>query len=244
MSNKKEFKESANNISGGKNLRNARSTIDLDQFYSIDRAVSILKDVSFVKFDETFDIALQLGVDPKDSNQIVRGAAMMPSGTGKNIKVAVICKDDKVQEALAAGADKAGNQEIIDSIKSGKIDYDSYIATPDMMAMVGQVARILGPKGLMPNPKLGTVTTKVTEAVKNVKSGQVDFRVDKAGIIHAGIAKASFAVKDIVKNSLALLEAVSKAKPPSAKGVYMKKLYLSTTMGPALQIDINSLNLS
>ena len=244
MSTKNNCKINTNQGSGGKNLRNSRSKIDLGQLYSMENAVSILKDVSFVKFDETFDVAMQLGVDPKDSSQIVRGAALMPSGTGKSIKVVVICKDDRVQEALDAGADKAGNQEIIDSIKSGSLEYESYIATPDMMAMVGQVARILGPKGLMPNPKLGTVTTRIAEAVKNVKSGQVEFRVDKAGIIHAGIGKSSFAVADILKNLIALYSAVSKAKPATAKGVYMKKVYLSTTMGPALQIDINSLNLS
>jgi large subunit ribosomal protein L1 len=210
----------------------------------MEEAIKILKDSSFVKFDETLDIALQLGIDPRNSDQIVRGAAIMPAGTGKEIKVAVICKDDKVQEALDAGADKAGSQEIIDSIKSGKIDYDSYIATPDMMAMVGQVARVLGPKGLMPNPKLGTVAVKIADAVKNIKSGQVEFRVDKAGIIHAGIGKSSFAEKDIIQNALALLGAIAKAKPATAKGIYMKKLYLASTMGPALQIDINSLNLS
>jgi large subunit ribosomal protein L1 len=181
---------------------------------------------------------MKLGVDPRHSDQMVRGVVSLPAGTGKNVRVAVICKDEKFDDAKAAGADLVGSNELIDEIKSGKINFDVCITTPDMMGLVGQVARILGPKGLMPNPKLGTVTVDITTAVKNAKSGQVEFRVEKAGIIHAGIGKLSFSNEDLVNNAKSFISAVVKAKPSGAKGVYLKGVYLSSTMGPSVKVDL------
>jgi large subunit ribosomal protein L1 len=202
----------------------------------------LAKSSCFVKFDETLDIAINLGVDPRHSDQMVRGMVSLPAGTGKDVRVAVICKEDKVAEAKVAGADIAGSAEIIDNIKAGKIDFDICIATPDMMGVVGQVARVLGPKGLMPNPKLGTVTQDVATAVKNAKSGQVEYRVEKGGIIHAGIGKISFAVEDLLKNAKVFIDSVVKAKPAGAKGVYLKRIHLSSTMGPSLKVDLSTLS--
>lgn len=223
----------------GKNLKKIKAQLDQEKQYSLEEAVSLIKKNSFVKFDETLDIAINLGVDPRHSDQMVRGVVSLPAGTGRDVKVAVICRGEKVEEAKIAGADIAG-VDIIEDIKAGKIEFDVCIATPDMMAMIGQVARILGPKGLMPNPKLGTVTTDITQAVKNAKSGQVEFRVEKNGIIHAGIGKLSFDEADLQRNAQALIEAVTKAKPAAAKGTYLKKIYLSSTMGPALNVNINA----
>lgn len=185
----------------GKKITDAKKSIDKTKQYALQEAISLAKSSCFVKFDETLDIAINLGVDPRHSDQMVRGMVSLPAGTGKDVRVAVICKEDKVAEAKAAGADIAGSVEIIDNIKAGKIDFDICIATPDMMGVVGQVARVLGPKGLMPNPKLGTVTQDVATAVKNAKSGQVEYRVEKGGIIHAGIGKISFAAEDLLKNA-------------------------------------------
>ncbi len=225
---------------GGKNLRNAKAKIE-DKNYSIPEALDVLQKVKFAKFDETLDIAMRLGVDPRHSDQQVRGVVALPAGTGRSIRVLVICKEDKEAAAKAAGADIVGSTDVIEDIKAGKINFDICIATPDMMALIGQVARVLGPKGLMPNPKLGTVTPDVATAVKNAKSGQVEFRVEKAGIIHAGIGKLSFSAEDLASNVNALVSAVVKAKPSGAKGVYLKALYLSTTMGPSVRIDTSAL---
>lgn len=225
---------------GGKNLRNAKAKIE-DKSYSIPEAVGLLQEVKFAKFDETLDVVLRLGVDPRHSDQQVRGIVALPAGTGRSVRVAVICKEDKEAAAKAAGADIVGSNDVIEEIKAGKINFDICIATPDMMALIGQVARVLGPKGLMPNPKLGTVTPDVATAVKNAKSGQVEFRVEKAGIIHAGVGKLSFSATDLASNVNALVSAVVKAKPSGAKGVYLKSIYLSSTMGPSVRIDTSAL---
>jgi len=219
-----------------------KKSIDKTKQYALQEAISLAKSSCFVKFDETLDIAINLGVDPRHSDQMVRGMVSLPAGTGKDVRVAVICKEDKVAEAKAAGADIAGSVEIIDNIKAGKIDFDICIATPDMMGVVGQVARVLGPKGLMPNPKLGTVTQDVATAVKNAKSGQVEYRVEKGGIIHAGIGKISFAVEDLLKNAKVFIDSVVKAKPAGAKGIYLKRIHLSSTMGPSLKVDLSTLS--
>lgn len=226
----------------GKKLKKAAELIKVGVLYNIKDAVEVLKKASYVKFDETLEIVMRLGVDPKHSDQMVRGVVAMPAGTGKSIRVAVICKDDKIQEAKAAGADLVGSVEIIDEIKAGNINFDVCIATPDMMGVIGSVARILGPKGLMPNPKLGTVTADIKTAVSNVKSGQVEFRTEKAGIVHAGLGKLSFSVDDLIRNIEAFISAVVKAKPSGVKGNYLKAVYLSSTMGPSVKVDFTSYN--
>jgi len=223
---------------GGKKIIAARKEIDPAKQYTASEAILMIKKIAFTKFDQTLDVVLKLGVDPRHSDQMVRGMVSLPAGTGKTIRVAVFCKDDKVEAAKAAGADIVGSSEIIENIKAGKIDFDICIATPDMMAVIGQVAKILGPKGLMPNPKLGTVTPDVATAVKNAKSGQVEFRVEKAGIIHAGIGKLSFSDSDLMSNLKAIVDAVQKSKPSGAKGIYMKQIFLSSTIGPSLKLDL------
>jgi large subunit ribosomal protein L1 len=227
---------------GGKKIKAARSKVE-DKAYSVVDAVDVLKSLTYVKFDETLDLAIRLGVDPRHSDQQVRGMVALPAGTGKNVRIAVICKDDKMDAAKAAGADVVGSNEIIEEIKAGKINFDVCIATPDMMGLIGQVARVLGPKGLMPNPKLGTVTPDITTAIKNAKSGQVEFRVEKAGIVHAGAGKLSFSKDDLVKNVNALLGAIVKAKPSGVKGMYLKAMYMSSTMGPSLRIDLSNIGI-
>jgi len=207
----------------------------------LQEAISLIKKNSFVKFDETLDVVIKLGVDPKHSDQMVRGMVSLPAGTGKDVKVAVICKDDKVAEATAAGADMAGSEAIIEDIKAGKINFDVCIATPDMMGVVGQVARVLGPKGLMPNPKLGTVTADIATAVKNAKGGQVEYRVEKAGLVHAGVGKISFTEVDLLTNAKVFVDSVVKAKPSAAKGTYLKGVYLSSTMGPSLKVNLSTI---
>lgn len=226
---------------GGKNIRNSRKNIDSSKHYNAQDAIKILKDASYTKFDQTLEIVLKLGVDPRHSDQMVRGMVSLPSGTGKNVRVAVFCKEDKAELAKAAGADIIGGIDLVDDIKSGKIDFDVCIASPDMMATIGQVAKILGPRGLMPNPKLGTVTMDIETAIKNAKSGQVEFRVEKAGIIHAGIGKLSFSNEDLLSNLKALVSAILKAKPSGAKGAYMKGVFLSSTMGPSVKLDLSDI---
>jgi len=226
----------------GKKITDAKKSIDKTKEYALQEAISLAKSSCFVKFDETLDIAINLGVDPRHSDQMVRGMVSLPAGTGKDVRVAVICKDDKIAEATTAGADLAGSVAIIDDIKAGKIDFDVCIATPDMMGMVGQIARVLGPKGLMPNPKLGTVTADITTAVKNAKSGQVEYRVEKAGIIHAGVGKVSFSEADLQKNAQTLIDSVLKSKPAGVKGAYLRKIHVSSTMGPSLKVDISTIS--
>lgn len=223
--------------SGGKKIRSARLSIAEKGLHTFDEAIESLKKISFVSFDPTVELVLKLGIDVKRSDQVVRGIVNMPSGTGRSVRVAVICKDEKFAEAKAAGADLVGNVDLIDEIKRGEIKFDVCIATPDMMGGVGAVAKVLGPKGLMPNPKLGTVTANIAEAVKNSKAGQVEFRADKGGIIHAGVGKLSFASDALLQNAKALFDAVVKAKPAASKGVYIKGVFLSSTMSPALGLQ-------
>lgn len=226
----------------GKKLTEIKKDLDQNKEYSLEEAIFLLKKNSFTKFDETLDVAINLGVDPRHSDQMVRGMVSLPAGTGKDVRVAVICKHDKVAEATEAGADLAGSVMIIDDIKAGKIDFDVCIATPDMMGIVGQIARVLGPKGLMPNPKLGTVATDIPTAVKNAKSGQVEYRVEKSGIVHVGVGKISFSEGDLQKNAQKLIDSVLKAKPSGVKGAYLKKIHFSSTMGPSLKVDISTIS--
>lgn len=225
----------------GKKIAAAKKSVDRTKLYSLPEAIGLVRGARFVKFDETLDIAINLGVDPRHSDQMVRGMVSLPAGTGKDVRVAVICKEEKVAEARAAGAEIAGSAEVIEDIKAGKIDFDVCIASPDMMGIVGQVARILGPKGLMPNPKLGTVTADVALAVKNAKSGQVEYRVEKGGIVHAGIGKMSFSDEDLTRNAKAFIESVVKAKPAASRGTYLKKVHLSSTMGPSIDVDLSTI---
>lgn len=226
----------------GKKLTAAKEKLDRSQSYNLKDAIDKIKSSSFANFDETFEIAMNLGVDPRNSSQMVRGVVSLPAGTGKDVKVCVICKEDKIELANNAGADMAGAEGVIEQIKSGKIDFDVCIATPDMMGLVGQVARILGPKGKMPNPKLGTVTLDIETAVKNAKSGQVEFRVEKAGVIHAGLGKLSFSAEDLNKNIEAFVSSVLKAKPVGLKGTYLKDMYVTSTMGPSVKVDLSTLS--
>ena len=212
-------------------------TVDREKLYGVDEALKLVKTNATAKFDETIEVALNLGVDPRHADQMVRGVVTLPAGTGKDVRVAVFAKGNKAEEATAAGADIVGAEDLMETIQGGTIDFDRVIATPDMMGIVGRLGKVLGPKGLMPNPKLGTVTPNVAEAVKAAKGGQVEFRVEKAGIIHSGIGKASFSEADLRKNFDAFVDAIVKAKPTGAKGKYVKKVALSSTMGPGVKID-------
>ncbi len=225
----------------GKRIVNAYKNLDRNKSYSLKEAVKIVKENAKAKFDETIDIAINLGVDPKYADQMVRGVCALPHGTGKKVRVAVLAQGEKADQAKAAGADIVGAENLIDSILAGKIDFDRCIATPDMMGMAGKVARVLGPKGLMPNPKLGTVTADVEGAVKKAKAGEVQYRVEKTGIVHAGIGKASFSEEQIYENTKAFIDAIIKAKPQGSKGTYMKKVSLSSTMGVGVKIDLTAL---
>jgi large subunit ribosomal protein L1 len=212
--------------------------IDREKHYGVDEAIGLVKSLATSKFDETVEVALNLGVDPRHADQMVRGVVNLPKGSGKTVRVAVFAKGDKAAEAAKAGADKVGAEDLMEEMQAGKLDYDRVIATPDMMAVVGRLGKVLGPKGLMPNPKLGTVTMDVTKAVTDAKSGQVEFRVEKAGIIHAGIGKASFSEGDLRENFTAFMDAIVKARPSGAKGKFIKKLSVSSTMGPGVKIDL------
>lgn len=225
----------------GKRIVNAYKTVDVNKAYALKEAVKVVKENATAKFDETVDIAINLGVDPKYADQMVRGVCSLPHGTGKTIRVAVLAQGEKADQAKAAGADIVGAENLIDSILAGKIDFDRMIATPDMMGMAGKVARVLGPKGLMPNPKLGTVTMDVANAVKKAKAGEVQYRVEKNGIVHAGIGKASFSEEQLYENAKAFIDAIVKAKPAGAKGTYMKKVSMSSTMGVGVKVDSASL---
>lgn len=221
----------------GKKLSASRENIDRKKLYDLSDAVSVIKDSAKAKFDETVEVAMNLGVDPRHADQMVRGVVTMPNGTGKSMNVAVFARDDKAAEALAAGADTVGAEDLMERIQGGDIPFDRIIATPDMMALVGRLGKVLGPRGLMPNPRVGTVTPDVTQAVKDAKGGSVEFRVEKAGVIHAGIAKASFDAKAIEENVRAFAEAVTKAKPAGAKGTFVKRVAISSTMGPGVKVD-------
>ena len=221
----------------GKRYRAAAEAIDADAVYTVTDAVKLVKSNAKAKFDETVEIAVNLGVDPKYADQMVRGVVSLPSGTGKDVRVAVFARDAKAEEAKEAGAEFVGAEDLMEEIQNGKSDFDRVIATPVMMSVVGRLGKVLGPRGLMPNPKVGTVTPNVGQAVKDAKGGSVEFRVEKLGIIHAGIGKASFTEDAIEKNVRAFIEALLKAKPSGAKGTYMKKIALSSTMGPGVGID-------
>jgi large subunit ribosomal protein L1 len=211
--------------------------VDAEKLYGVDEAIKLAKDNATAKFDETIEVALNLGVDPRHADQMVRGVVTLPKGTGKTVRVGVFARGAKAEEAKAAGADVVGAEDLMETIQGGTIDFDRCIATPDMMGIVGRLGKVLGPKGLMPNPKLGTVTMDVAAAVKAAKGGQVEYRVEKAGIIHSGIGKASFAAEDLRANFDALVDAVVKAKPSGAKGKYVKKVAISSSMGPGIKVD-------
>jgi large subunit ribosomal protein L1 len=226
----------------GKRFKNASDAVDRDRVYGLEEAVALLKGAAPTKFDESIDIAINLGVDPRHADQMVRGAIVLPHGTGKDTRVLVFAKGDKEKEASEAGADYVGGEDLAKKIKDeGWLDFDRVIATPDMMSVVGRLGKVLGPRGLMPNPKVGTVTMDVGNAIREHKAGKVEYRVDKAGIIHAVVGKRSFDAEKLVENAAALIEAVQKAKPAASKGIYMKKVSLSTTMGPGVRVDPASL---
>ncbi len=225
----------------GKRIANIYKTVDKSKLYSLKEAVKLVKENANAKFDETVDLAINLGIDPKYADQMVRGVCSLPNGTGKTVRVAVLAQGEKADEAKAAGADIVGAENLIDSILSGKVDFDRCIATPDMMGMAGKVARVLGPKGLMPNPKLGTVTMDVANAVKKAKAGEVQYRAEKTGIVHAGIGKVSFSEEAIYENAKTLIDAIIKAKPSGAKGTYMKRISISSTMGAGVHVDLANL---
>ena len=213
-------------------------TIDREKLHNVDEAIALAKSGATSKFDETIEVALNLGVDPRHADQMVRGVVTLPAGTGKTVRVGVFARGATADEAKAAGADVVGAEDLMETIQGGTIDFDRCIATPDMMGVVGRLGKVLGPKGLMPNPKLGTVTMNVAEAVKAAKGGQVEYRVEKAGIIHSGIGKASFSAEDLRRNFDALVDAVVKAKPAGAKGKYVRKVAVSSTMGAGIKVDV------
>ncbi|MDR1365381.1 MAG: 50S ribosomal protein L1 [Holosporales bacterium] len=223
----------------GKRLRNARKELSLEKAHPLSEAVAIVKKAATAKFDETVELCITLGIDPTKQDQTIRGVVSLPNGTGKTYKVAVFAKDKKAEEAKNAGADIVGAEELVDMIQKGDIQFDRCVATPDMMIMVGKVGKILGPKGLMPNPKLGTVTADVAAAIRNIKGGQIEYRSEKGGIIHAGIGKVSFSNEAIAENAKTLLDAVIKAKPVSVKGTYVRKMALSSTMGVGVAFTLD-----
>lgn len=225
----------------GKRIQGGREGIDRTATYPLDEAVKMVKARATAKFDETIEVALNLGVDPRHADQMVRGMVQLPNGTGKTVRVAVFAKGDKAEAAKKAGADLVGAEDLAEQIQKGEMNFDRCIATPDMMAVVGRLGKVLGPRGLMPNPKLGTVTADVEAAVKGAKGGQVEFRVEKAGIVHAGVGKASFGEDALLANIRALLEAIQKAKPSGAKGTFLKRLALSSTMGPGVKVDLGTI---
>ncbi|QPC87669.1 50S ribosomal protein L1 [Mesorhizobium sp. NBSH29] len=224
-----------------KRVAKTREGIDVDKAYGLVEAIKLLKERATAKFDETFEVAMNLGVDPRHADQMVRGVVNLPNGTGRTVRVAVFARNEKADEARAAGADIVGAEELVDIVQKGEINFDRCIATPDMMPLVGRLGKVLGPRGMMPNPKVGTVTTDIAGAVKASKGGAVEFRVEKAGIIHAGVGKASFDAKAIEENVRAFTDAVVKAKPAGAKGIYLKRVSVTTTMGPGLKVDVSSL---
>ena len=227
--------------SHGKRVVKAREGIDREKLYPIDEAVKLVKDRANAKFDETIEIAMNLGVDPRHSDQMVRGVVNLPNGSGRSQRVAVFARGAKADEAKAAGADVVGAEDLVEKVNAGQIDFDRCIATPDLMPLVGRLGKVLGPRGLMPNPKVGTVTMDVTSAVKGAKGGSVEFRVEKAGIIQAGVGKSSFEAQKLVENIKAFADAVQKAKPPGAKGHFINRVAISSTMGPGVKVEPSSL---
>ncbi len=219
----------------------AAEAVDRDKLYNLGEAVDLVKSNATSKFDETVEIAMNLGVDPRHADQMVRGVIQLPNGTGKSVRVAVFARGDKAEEAKAAGAELVGAEDLMETVQAGNMDFDRCIATPDMMAVVGRLGKVLGPRGLMPNPKLGTVTPNVADAVKAAKGGQVEFRAEKTGIVHAGIGKSSFTAEALNENVKAFIDAVLKAKPSGAKGQFVKKVALSSTMGPGVKIEVSEI---
>ncbi|NHO33236.1 50S ribosomal protein L1 [Acetobacter fallax] len=222
-----------------KRLATARAAVDITKAYGLDEAISLVKNNAKAKFDETVEISMNLGIDPRHADQMVRGLLSLPNGTGKTLRVAVFARGPKAEEAQAAGADIVGAEDLMEKVQAGEINFDRCIATPDMMGLVGRLGKVLGPRGLMPNPKLGTVTMDVKGAVTAAKSGQVEYRAEKAGIVHAGIGKASFDAEKLAENIRAFVDAVQKARPTGAKGTYLKKIALSSTMGPGVRVDLS-----
>lgn len=218
-----------------------KEKIDRNKFYAVNEALALVKDTATAKFDESIDVAVQLGIDPKKSDQLVRGSVVLPAGTGKSVRVAVFAQGDKAEAAKEAGADIVGMEDLAESIKGGNLNFDVVIASPDAMRVVGALGQVLGPRGLMPNPKVGTVTPDVAQAVKNAKAGQVQYRTDKAGIIHASIGRASFEVEQLQSNLAALIDALNKARPTAAKGIYLRKVAVSSTMGGGARVEVASL---
>jgi large subunit ribosomal protein L1 len=223
-----------------KRLKKAYGEVDRSKAYSLSEAIKLVKQTATAKFDETVEMSMNLGIDPRHADQMVRGLTSLPNGTGKTVRVGVFARGPKAEEAQAAGADVVGAEELAEQVQAGQINFDRCIATPDMMGLVGRLGKVLGPRGLMPNPRVGTVTMDVTSAVKGAKGGSVEFRVEKAGIVHAGVGKASFTAEALVQNVKAFVDAVIKAKPTGSKGTYLKKVSLSSTMGPGLKLDTAS----
>jgi len=225
----------------GKRIRTAREGIDRTKLYPLAEAVALVKGRASAKFDETIEVALNLGVDPRHADQMVRGVCNLPNGTGRTVRVAVFARGAKAEEAKAAGADIVGAEDLLETVQGGTIDFDRCIATPDMMGLVGRLGKVLGPRGLMPNPRVGTVTPNVAQAVKDAKGGAVEFRVEKAGIVHGGVGKASFDEGKLVENIRAFADAVQKAKPAGAKGTYLQRIAISSSMGPGVKVDPTSI---
>lgn len=224
-----------------KKKKAVREKIDLTKEYSLEDAVSLVKESSYARFDESIDLAVNLGIDPRKSDQLVRGAVVLPHGIGKKIRVLVFAKGEKEKEAIDAGADYVGSEDLVEKISKGWLDFDKAVATPDIMGLVGKLGKILGPRGLMPNPKLGTVTFDIAKAVKEIKAGKVEYKAEKAGIVHVPIGKVSFDSKKLRENVKAIIDSIVKAKPATSKGKYLKKLSISSTMGPGISVDITSL---
>lgn len=227
----------------GKKLNDIKGKLELTKDYSIDEAISLIKEISFAKFDETVDLAVNLGVNPKKSDQMVRGTVVLPSGTGKKVKVLVFAKGEKEREASEAGADYVGAEDLVEKIQQGWLDFDKAVATPDLMGVVGKLGKILGPRGLMPNPKLGTVTFDIAKAVKEIKAGKVDYKVEKGGIVHIPIGKLSFNKENLLENALAVLKSVIRAKPATSKGRYIRRITMASTMGVGIKIDVQKLKI-
>lgn len=225
----------------GKQIKKAKEQVDRSRLYGLQEALELIKQTSFAKFDESIDVSVRLGVDPRKADQMVRGAVVLPNGIGKDVRVLVFAKGEKAQEAETAGADYVGAEDLAEKIQGGWFEFDTAIAAPDMMGVVGKIGRLLGPRGLMPNPKVGTVTPEVARAVQEAKSGKIEYRVEKAGIIHAPVGRVSFDVDKLSENLLSLIDVLIKAKPSSAKGTYLKKISVSSTMGAGLNLDVSEL---
>jgi large subunit ribosomal protein L1 len=228
----------------GKKFENIISKVDVGREYALEEAISIIKENIAAKFDETVDMSINLGVDPKKSDQMVRGTVVLPFGTGKKVRVLVFAKGEKEKEAKDAGADYIGAEDLVEKIQQGWLEFDKAVATPDIMGLVGKLGKVLGPRGLMPNPKLGTVTFDVGKAVKEIKAGKVEYKVEKAGIVHVPVGKASFGADKLLENTMAVLKSVVRAKPSTSKGKYIKKITMSSTMGPGIKIDISRLKVA